>query len=102
MPSFVIGARCSSVVRAFAHGAMGCQINPSWWSIELFLSFQPVLHYWCNKSSDMCYLVYGKVHIKEPLLLIRVVHVAAVGLLSHYPSGPVPYVQCHITINKMC
>ena len=22
------GARCSSVVRAFAHGAMGCQIDP--------------------------------------------------------------------------
>ena len=26
------GARCSSVVRAFAHGAMGRQIDPSWWS----------------------------------------------------------------------
>ena len=24
------GARCSSVVRAFAHGAMGRQIDPSW------------------------------------------------------------------------
>ena len=23
------GARCSSVVRAFAHGAMGCRIDPS-------------------------------------------------------------------------
>ena len=33
-----IGARCSSVVRAFAHGAMGCQIDPSWGGpIELFL-----------------------------------------------------------------
>ena len=31
------GARCSSVVRAFAHGAMGRRINPSWGgSIELF------------------------------------------------------------------
>ena len=30
--------RCSSVVRAFAHGAMGCQIDPSWGGhIELFL-----------------------------------------------------------------
>ena len=28
----------SSVVRAFAHGAMGCQIDPSWGGpIELFL-----------------------------------------------------------------
>ena len=26
------GARCSSVVRAFAHGAMGRQIDPSWWN----------------------------------------------------------------------
>ena len=24
------GARCSSVVRAFAHGAMGRRIDPSW------------------------------------------------------------------------
>ena len=32
------GARCSSVVRAFAHGAMGRQIDPSWGGhIELFL-----------------------------------------------------------------
>ena len=32
------GARCSSVVRAFAHGAMGLRINPSWGEpIELFL-----------------------------------------------------------------
>ena len=25
-------ARCSSVVRAFAHGAMGRRIDPSWWT----------------------------------------------------------------------
>ena len=32
------GARCSSVVGAFAHGAMGRQIDPSWGGpIELFL-----------------------------------------------------------------
>ena len=32
------GARCSSVVRAFAHGAMGRRINPSRGGpIELFL-----------------------------------------------------------------
>ena len=30
-------ARCSSVVRAFAHGAMGRRIDPSWGGpIELF------------------------------------------------------------------
>ena len=32
------GARCSSVVRAFAHGAMGRRIDPSWGGpIEVFL-----------------------------------------------------------------
>ena len=32
------GARCSSVVRAFDHGAMGRQVDPSWGGpIELFL-----------------------------------------------------------------
>ena len=31
-------ARCSSVVRAFAHGAMGRRIDPSWGGpIELFI-----------------------------------------------------------------
>ena len=27
-----IGARCSFVVRVFAHGAMGSRIDPSWWT----------------------------------------------------------------------
>ena len=32
------GVRCSSMVRAFAHGAMGHRIDPSWGGpIELFL-----------------------------------------------------------------
>ena len=63
--------RCSSVVRAFDHDAMGRQIDPSWREpIELFLSLQPVLHDWCNKGRGMCYPVCGMVHIKEPLLLI--------------------------------
>ena len=26
------GARCSSVVTAFAHGEMGHRVDPSWWS----------------------------------------------------------------------
>ena len=30
VPSDKSGARCSSVVRAFAHGAMGRRIDPSW------------------------------------------------------------------------
>ena len=60
-------ARCSSVVRAFAHQAMGRRTDPSRWTHFLF---QPVLHDWCNKGCGMCYPVYGMMHIKEPLLLI--------------------------------
>ena len=58
--------RCSSVERAFAHGAMGHRIDPSWGGpIELFLipSSDPQGH-------GMCYPVYWIVHVKEPLLLI--------------------------------
>ena len=34
----LVGARCSSVVRAFAHGAMGRRIDPTWGRpIGLFL-----------------------------------------------------------------
>ena len=59
------------VVRAFAHGAMGRRIDPSCYiPIELYISFQPVLHDWCNKPCGMCYPVCGMMHIKEPLLLI--------------------------------
>ena len=35
-----------------------------------YLSFQPVLHNWCNKGRGMCYPVCRMMHIKEPLLLI--------------------------------
>ena len=91
-----IGVRCSSVVRAFAHGAMCHQIDPSWWThwqlhrSEMqqslmvrciigsilhgplsYLLSQPVLHNWCNKGHGMCYPVCGMMHIKEPLLLIE-------------------------------
>ena len=35
---YIVGARCSSVVRTFAHGAMGRRVDPSWGGpIELFL-----------------------------------------------------------------
>ena len=66
--------------------------------------FQPVLHNWCNKDCGICYPVCGMVHVKETLLLIdKVAHVVvAAGFLSHYLSGSLPYVRCHITINKMC
>ena len=56
------GVRCSSVVRAFANGAMGRWMD--------YFSFRPVLHDWCNKGCGRCYPVCGMMHIKESLLLI--------------------------------
>ena len=35
-----------------------------------YISFQPVLHDWCNKGRGMYYPVCGMMHIIEPLLLI--------------------------------
>ena len=52
------------MVRAFAHGAMGRRIDPSWWT------HLAVLHDWCNKGRGVCYPVCRMMHIKEPLLLI--------------------------------
>ena len=55
-----VGARCSSVVRAFAH-----VVDPL-----SYFSFQLVFHDWCNKGRGMYYFVYVMMHIKEPLLLV--------------------------------
>ena len=37
-----------------------CMVDPL-----SYLSFQPVLHDWCNKGLHVCYPVYGMMHIKE-------------------------------------
>ena len=88
------GARCSSVVRSFAHGAMGRRIDPSWgWAPLSYFSFQPVLHNWRNKGRGMCYTVCGMVHIKEPLLLIgKSSPCGGSRFFSHYLSGLLSYV----------
>ena len=80
------------MVRAFAHGAMGRRIDPSWGgSIDLVLFPRLV-------SRGMCYPVWD-VHIKEPLLLIG--KSSPYGG-SGYLNGPLLYVRRHITVNKMC
>ena len=61
--SIRLGARCSSVVRAFAHGAMGCRIDPSSRSSQCSTTG-------VNKGRGMCYPVCGMMHINAPLLLI--------------------------------
>ena len=92
------GARCTSVVRAFVHGAMGRRID-HWVDPLSYFSFHPVLHDWCNKSRGMYCPVCGMVHIKEPLLLIgKGCPCGGSGYFSHYLSGPLPYVQRHITV----
>ena len=64
------------VIRSILHG-----VDPL-----SYCSFQPVLHDWCNKGCGMYNPVYGMVHIKEHLLLMRRQQVS-----SHYLSGPLPY-----------
>ena len=59
------GARCSCVIRALAHGAMGSSILHGVDPLSYF-SFQPVLHDWCNKGRGMCYPVCGMMHKKNP------------------------------------
>ena len=59
------GARCSSVVRAIANGAMGRRIDPPWSGPIAYFSCQPVLNDRCNKGRGMCYSVCGMMHIKK-------------------------------------
>ena len=90
------GARCSSVVRAFAHSVMGHRIDPSWWT------------YWAISHSSQCSTngitkavvcpVCGVVHIKDPLLLIG--KSSPCSGSSGYLNGPLPYVWHNITVNK--
>ena len=50
-----------------------------------YFPFRPGFHNWCIKLFGMYYLVCGIVHIKHPLLLIRVAHEEpAVGFFFHH------------------
>ena len=62
------GARCSSVVRAFARGAMGLPDRSFVVDQLTYFSFQTVIYDWCIKGRGMCYPVCGMIHIKEPTL----------------------------------
>ena len=66
-------AGCSSVDSVPAFEAVGRRIDPSQWSqLQLgYFPFQPVVHNWFIKGRGMYCSVYGKVHIKDPLLLIE-------------------------------
>ena len=85
------GVRCNSLV-VFAYGVMGQSLMEDPFSYFLF---QSVVHNWCNKGCGMYYPVWDDAYK-------RVAHVVtAVGLLSCYMIGPLPYAPHHITINKM-
>ena len=81
------------MVRAFAHGAMGRRIDPSWGGpIQLFLAPASAPRQF-NKGCGMCYPVCGMVHIKEPLLLIRKSsQCGGSGFRLSLVSVPLPYV----------
>ena len=53
-----------------------------------YISFQTVLHNWCNKGCGVCFPACGVVHIKYPLLLIgkKEAVVVAAGFLSRLPE----------------
>ena len=58
--------------RAFAHGAVGRRIDPSWGGpIELFLVSASAPRTGVAKAVVCVYPACGMVHIKEPLLLIH-------------------------------
>ena len=82
--------------KAFTHGAMGHRIDPSWWT-----------HWAISHSSQVVVctaLSVGMVHIKNTHLAGNWKEMQCSGR-SRFPlslSCPLPYVWCHITINKMC
>ena len=58
------------MVRAFAHGAMGRQIDRIMVDPLSYFPFEPVLHDCYNKGRDMYYPVRVMMHITQSLLLI--------------------------------
>ena len=79
------------MIRAFTHGAMGRRIDPSWGGpIELFLIPASAPLVWQRPWYVLSCLwddAYKRTFAAE-----RVAHVEAVGFLSLFLSGPLPYV----------
>ena len=66
-----LGLRKSCILTKMVPGhSYGGQIKYQQTCLHILVSFQPVLHDWCNKDRGMRYPVCGMVHIKESLLLI--------------------------------
>ena len=58
------------MVRAFAYGAMGVMIDPSWWTHRCISRSNQYSTTGVTKGRAMCYPVCEMVHIKESLQLI--------------------------------
>ena len=86
------------MVRAFAHGVMGCRIDPSWVDPLSYFSFQPMPYDWCNKGRGMFYAVCEMMHKIKLLLLFRKSSPCGGSGNPLYLSGSLR----HITVNKMC
>ena len=89
--------------RASVFRVMGSRIDPL--SVDSLRYFS--LHDWCNKGRGVCYPLCGMVDIKYHLLLIEKSNPCSGGSgfrlsSSHYLNGSLPYIRCHITVNKMC
>ena len=55
-----------------------------------------------DKDHCMCYPVCGKMLIKDSFPLIGKSSPCGSSMFSLSLNGPLPYVRCHITVNKMC
>ena len=92
--------------RASSYAAMGSSDRSLMDDPMSYFSFQPVVHDWYNKDHAMCYPVCGMVHIKEPLLLIKI-GIPCSGLsgfslsLSECFNFFYHNVRRHITVNKI-
>ena len=67
-----------------------------------YLSFQLVLHNWCNEGRGMCYLVCGMVHIKYILLLIGKSSPSNGGSGFHLALDPLSYFSFQPVLHDWC
>ena len=58
-------------VSAMLTSSVSVYERPCVWLVVSRIPFQPVVHNWFIKGHGMYCSVYGKVHIKDPLLLIE-------------------------------
>ena len=92
--------RCCHMGYSFWLAARFLLFAPFHWLEQLtllnYLSFQPVLHSWCNKGHGMCYPVCGMMHIK--VYSTWVVLCTCLMELSYFLFQPVLHNWC----NKGC